>query len=226
MSSRGTTAARVVVLALLVAGVAARPEPPSQQYLPAGNQQQNQLYGPPPPQGVRPPPPSSSSSSQYLPPNQQYGPPSGSGSGSGYGDQGSHVSVLYHSAHPFRRLASIDDQFAVSYNPFQGPAQYMFDYMVNDQGTNSDFGHRESRDGDMTRGSYYVLLPDGEIFITMPAFAIKTFKSQPACLLNNVLRPLCLGAIVYSIIYSTRIYLTKFTRSTSDGRVRSGRVGI
>lgn len=33
--------------------------------------------------------------------------------------------------------------------------------MVNDPPTRSDFGHKETRNGDMTRGVYYVLLPDG-----------------------------------------------------------------
>ena len=33
--------------------------------------------------------------------------------------------------------------------------------MVNDIQSGNDFGHKESRDGDLTRGVYYVLLPDG-----------------------------------------------------------------
>ena len=33
--------------------------------------------------------------------------------------------------------------------------------MVYDQPSGNDFGQKESRDGDVTRGMYYVLLPDG-----------------------------------------------------------------
>ncbi|MCL4139400.1 UNVERIFIED_CONTAM: hypothetical protein GTU68_024758, partial [Idotea baltica] len=43
----------------------------------------------------------------------------------------------------------------------QGPAQYNFDWAVNDQYSGNDFGQQESRDGYDTKGSYYVLLPDG-----------------------------------------------------------------
>lgn len=44
---------------------------------------------------------------------------------------------------------------------FQEPARYEFEYMVNDAESGNDFGHKESREGDMARGVYYVLLPDG-----------------------------------------------------------------
>ncbi|XP_076059559.1 pro-resilin-like [Oratosquilla oratoria] len=48
-----------------------------------------------------------------------------------------------------------------SYGAPQVPAKYDFDWAVNDAASNNDFGHQESRDGDFTQGSYYVLLPDG-----------------------------------------------------------------
>ncbi|CAB3388340.1 Hypothetical predicted protein [Cloeon dipterum] len=41
------------------------------------------------------------------------------------------------------------------------PAKYEFKYDVNDPASGSDFGHRESRDGDYVQGEYRVLLPDG-----------------------------------------------------------------
>ncbi|KAF7989593.1 hypothetical protein HCN44_008267 [Aphidius gifuensis] len=44
---------------------------------------------------------------------------------------------------------------------YEPPAKYEFEYMVNDPESGNDFGHKESRDGDVTRGTYYVLLPDG-----------------------------------------------------------------
>lgn len=43
----------------------------------------------------------------------------------------------------------------------QEPAKYEFEYTVYDPPSGNDFGHKESRDGDITRGVYYVLLPDG-----------------------------------------------------------------
>ncbi|KAG7159230.1 Pro-resilin-like 95 [Homarus americanus] len=41
------------------------------------------------------------------------------------------------------------------------PANYEFQYAVTDEYSANDFGQQESRDGDYTQGSYYVLLPDG-----------------------------------------------------------------
>ncbi|KAH9634985.1 hypothetical protein HF086_004758 [Spodoptera exigua] len=41
------------------------------------------------------------------------------------------------------------------------PANYNFEYMVKDDQSGNDFGHRESRQGDRAEGLYYVLLPDG-----------------------------------------------------------------
>ncbi|CAH0718367.1 unnamed protein product, partial [Brenthis ino] len=41
------------------------------------------------------------------------------------------------------------------------PANYNFEYMVKDEYSGNDFGHRESRVGDRAEGLYYVLLPDG-----------------------------------------------------------------
>ncbi|XP_076053415.1 pro-resilin-like [Oratosquilla oratoria] len=41
------------------------------------------------------------------------------------------------------------------------PAKYEFQWAVEDEESANDFGHNESRDGDLTEGSYYVLLPDG-----------------------------------------------------------------
>ncbi|XP_050729765.1 DNA-directed RNA polymerase II subunit RPB1-like [Eriocheir sinensis] len=42
-------------------------------------------------------------------------------------------------------------------------AKYEFNYAVKDEYSGNDFGHQESRDGDRTDGSYYVLLPDGRL---------------------------------------------------------------
>ncbi|XP_063243530.1 pro-resilin-like [Bacillus rossius redtenbacheri] len=42
-----------------------------------------------------------------------------------------------------------------------GPAKYEFSYEVKDAPSGNDFGHKESRDGDVVNGAYYVALPDG-----------------------------------------------------------------
>ncbi|XP_042236067.1 cuticle protein 8-like [Homarus americanus] len=42
-----------------------------------------------------------------------------------------------------------------------GPAQYNFDWSVNDANSGNDYGHNEGRNGYDTQGSYYVQLPDG-----------------------------------------------------------------
>ncbi|XP_076061312.1 uncharacterized protein LOC143037085 [Oratosquilla oratoria] len=44
-----------------------------------------------------------------------------------------------------------------------GPAKYDFNYAVKDEESGNDFGHQETRDGDLTEGSYYVQLPDGRL---------------------------------------------------------------
>nr|XP_045595952.1 pro-resilin-like [Procambarus clarkii] len=41
-----------------------------------------------------------------------------------------------------------------------GPAKYNFQWEVNDPPSGNSYGHQEQRDGDSTKGSYYVLLPD------------------------------------------------------------------
>ncbi|KAK0161903.1 hypothetical protein PV327_008304 [Microctonus hyperodae] len=121
---------------LVVTAVTARPEPPVGPYLPP-----DQQYGPPHRnsfdvggQTLAQTGPSAGGvfeTNQYLPPNQQYGPPEDANS-AGYND-------------------GFNDT----------PAKYEFEYMVNDAASGNDFGHKESRDGDVTRGVYYVLLPDG-----------------------------------------------------------------
>ncbi|XP_037072588.1 pro-resilin-like [Pollicipes pollicipes] len=45
------------------------------------------------------------------------------------------------------------------------PAAYNFEYAVKDEESGNDFGQQETRDGDSTSGSYYVLMPDGRMQI-------------------------------------------------------------
>lgn len=44
---------------------------------------------------------------------------------------------------------------------YEEPAKYEFQYDVQDDQAGLDFGHKESRDGSVATGKYYVLLPDG-----------------------------------------------------------------
>ena len=39
--------------------------------------------------------------------------------------------------------------------------KYSYGYIVKDDATKVDFGHRESRNGTVTKGRYNVVLPDG-----------------------------------------------------------------
>ncbi|XP_076054515.1 uncharacterized protein LOC143033216 [Oratosquilla oratoria] len=46
---------------------------------------------------------------------------------------------------------------------YSGPAYYNFDYAVQDEYTNNYYGHSESREGYVTKGKYFVHLPDGRL---------------------------------------------------------------
>ena len=45
------------------------------------------------------------------------------------------------------------------------PAEYNFEYAVEDEETGNNFGQEEVRDGDVTTGSYFVQMPDGRMQI-------------------------------------------------------------
>ena len=42
-------------------------------------------------------------------------------------------------------------------------AKYNFQWAVDHDPSSNEFGHQEARDGDNTKGSYYVELPDGRV---------------------------------------------------------------
>ncbi|XP_054282062.1 pro-resilin-like [Macrosteles quadrilineatus] len=48
-------------------------------------------------------------------------------------------------------------------DPFAEEANYNFMYEVQDAASGNDFGHMEQRQGEVARGSYHVLLPDGRM---------------------------------------------------------------
>jgi hypothetical protein len=53
--------------------------------------------------------------------------------------------------------------FLLSFIISQSPANYQFQYAVNEGSGGNDFGHEEERNGHQTRGQYRVLLPDGRL---------------------------------------------------------------
>ena len=58
---------------------------------------------------------------------------------------------------PLTLIPSLTPSFSLFFK--QVPTKYNFHYIVNNEKGN-DYGHQESRDGDLTKGSYYVVLPD------------------------------------------------------------------
>ncbi|XP_043279972.1 pro-resilin-like [Venturia canescens] len=130
----------------------------------------------------RPEPPVSQQHQAYLPPDQQYGPPQRNGANSPAGQGYNAFGGASTYARPIQTAPSApgspystnqylppNQQYGApgtGNRPYDdgssnGPARYDFEYMVNDIASGNDFGHKESRDGDVTRGVYYVLLPDG-----------------------------------------------------------------
>ncbi|CAH1107307.1 unnamed protein product [Psylliodes chrysocephalus] len=128
--------------------VLAEPPVPNSQYLPSNT------YGAP-----RPSTPASTygapaqteailrPSSSYGPPSNTYGPPSNTYGppSNAYGPPGG--------GYPGGRGG--DDQ--------SEPANYQFSYHVDDPPSGNDFGHEEQRQGDVAKGKYFVLLPDGRL---------------------------------------------------------------
>ncbi|XP_030375619.1 pro-resilin [Scaptodrosophila lebanonensis] len=128
------------------------PQAPSNNYLPPTQNYQTPSNNYLPPQRAAAPP-SNSYGAPVAQPQSNYGAPSltsaifkgqngggassgyGGGNGGGYGGQRD------------------EEQY--------GPAKYEFKYDVQDYESGNDFGHMESRDGDLAVGRYYVLLPDG-----------------------------------------------------------------
>ncbi|XP_071547562.1 uncharacterized protein [Panulirus ornatus] len=52
----------------------------------------------------------------------------------------------------------VQPQYVTQYD--DAPAQYSFQWDINDDYSGNYYGHQEQRDGDNTKGSYYVQMPD------------------------------------------------------------------
>ncbi|XP_019869612.1 pro-resilin [Aethina tumida] len=136
----------VFVLASL-AVVLAEPPVPSNTYIPSNQ------YGPPsgPPSNQYGPP-----SNQYGPPSNQYGPPSRPNNQYGPPAQ---TQAIY--GPPNNQYLPPGGGYGGGKDEESEPANYQFKYDVQDPPSGNDFGHEEERQGDVARGKYYVLLPDG-----------------------------------------------------------------
>ncbi|KAM7342862.1 cuticular protein 56F [Cochliomyia hominivorax] len=150
----------IAVLACL-SFVSAEPPVPQNNYLPPNQQQQPNSNYLPPSNSYQAP------SNNYLPPNRggaaggaqspqsSYGAPAVTGAifpkqGGGAGGYGGASAGGY---------GGQQNGYGAEEN--YGPAKYEFKYDVQDYESGNDFGHMESRDGDLAVGRYYVLLPDG-----------------------------------------------------------------
>lgn len=81
------------------------------------------------------------------------------------------VFLIFGSGFPDLVSGLPDDQIITT------PARYNFNWNVRDGRSNNDFGQSENRDGDVTQGSYYVLLPDGrtqKVSYTVDAYSGRT----------------------------------------------------
>ena len=65
-------------------------------------------------------------------------------------------------AAPIYKLASVVSKPSPLLFTYR-PAKYEYEYSVSDDDTNNVFGAKESRDGNLTNGEYYVALPDGRL---------------------------------------------------------------
>ncbi|KAG5895731.1 hypothetical protein JTB14_025677 [Gonioctena quinquepunctata] len=149
---------KVAILALTtIAMVLAEPPVPSSQYLP---------------------------SNKYIPPSNQYGPPSAprpfSPPSGTYGAPAQTEAIIRPSntyGPPSDTYGPPSSQYgppSSQYGPpgYAGaggveeqtePASYQFEYHVEDAASGNDFGHEEQREGDVAQGKYFVLLPDGRL---------------------------------------------------------------
>ncbi|XP_045107369.1 cuticle protein 19.8-like [Portunus trituberculatus] len=68
---------------------------------------------------------------------------------------------------PLFVLAALVALSAASYVPQDSygaaPANYDFNWAVNDAASGNNYAHQEARDGDNTQGYYFVQLPDGRL---------------------------------------------------------------
>ncbi|XP_047513964.1 pro-resilin-like [Pieris napi] len=98
----------------------------------------------------------------YATPSQEYGAPGlGSRGSNRFSQNGFDSNSGYNRAQNRQYLPPNQNGYGSDDGSNGEPANYSFEYMVKDEPSGNDFGHRESRQGDRAEGLYYVLLPDG-----------------------------------------------------------------
>ncbi|XP_018572515.1 pro-resilin-like [Anoplophora glabripennis] len=135
-----------VVLLATISFALAEPPVPSSEYLPAN---------------------------QYIPPSNQYGAPKPfSLPSNSYGAPAQTQAVirpnnLYGPPKPVYGAPNAaylpPGGYGKGYDYEGEPANYQFEYHVEDPPSGNDFGHQEERQGDVAKGKYFVLLPDGRL---------------------------------------------------------------
>ncbi|CAG2057767.1 unnamed protein product [Timema podura] len=108
----------------------------------------------------------SGASSRFNAPSTQYGAPSGASS------QFNALSNTYGAPSAFSRNTP-SAEYGVPNAGYRGaqedsraePANYEFNYEVQDAESGAEFGHEETRQDESAQGSYRVLLPDGRLQI-------------------------------------------------------------
>jgi len=113
------------------------------------------------------------------------GPPIGYGATYGYGAPAyatasyAQPAVRVAHAHPVAVAhAPVAVAHAVRAEPFDPHPQYNFGYAVHDSLTGDHHSHSESRDGDVVKGQYSLVEPDGSIrTVTYTADAINGFNA-------------------------------------------------
>jgi len=161
----------------------AEPPVPSSQYLPANQYLPPQNKYLPPPNQYLPPqnkyiPPATTPTPKYLPPTTSYGVPTNNyiPPSTSYGTPTSTyrapVNTYIPPSNTYEAPSPSYGAPSTSYGAPYGrgghddqsePANYEFEYHVQDAQSGNDFGHKEQRQGDVAQGKYFVLLPDGRL---------------------------------------------------------------
>jgi len=139
------------------------------------------------------------------------GPPIGYGAHIGYGAPAYATAVAPYAAHAVHaapvfaqavHAAPIVAKVPVRAEPYDPHPQYNFGYAVHDSLTGDHHSHSESRDGDVVKGQYSLVEPDGSIrTVTYTADAINGFNAvvnrQPPTAV--VKQPIAVAAPVHHV---------------------------
>lgn len=159
-------------------GAPSQAQPRNSYQAPAARPRTN--YGPPQqqPRQNYGPPAQQQPSSNYGPPSTSYGVPQAQD----FNNFDNQRANSYQQA-PSNTYGVPSQQDSYSNNGnnqggYEEPAKYDFQYDVQDDQAGLDFGHKESRDGSVATGKYYVLLPDGRKQVKYQTFPLEELLSH------------------------------------------------